>query len=61
MDAPGTRASNRRLAAQQGLAERKDFRLNTEALDDLERINQRTARSLKGLRELMDRPSQFQE
>jgi uncharacterized protein (DUF1778 family) len=49
------------MAAQQVLAERKEFRLGTAALDAWERINERPARSLKGLRELMDRPSPFQE
>jgi len=49
------------MAAQKVLAERKEFRLDTEALDAWERINQRPPRSLKGLRELMDRPSAFQE
>jgi hypothetical protein len=60
MDAPGTRSRHRRMAAQKVLAERKEFRLDTEALDAWDRINQRTARSLKGLCELMDRPSPFQ-
>ncbi|AFY29111.1 DUF1778 domain-containing protein [Cyanobium gracile] len=50
-----------RLAAQQVLADREVFRLDPEALDAWERINQRPARSLKGLRELMGRPSPFQE
>ncbi len=61
MDAPRTRARNRRLAAQKVLADRKDFRLDPEALDAWERINQRPGLSLKGLRELMDRPSPFKE
>jgi uncharacterized protein (DUF1778 family) len=50
-----------RLAAQQVLADREDFRLDPEALDAWERINERPARPLKGLRALMDRPSPFQE
>lgn len=50
-----------RLAAQQVLADRDEFRLDPEALDAWECINQRPARSLKGLRELMDRPSPFQK
>jgi len=50
-----------RLAAQQVPADREGFRLDPEALDAWERINQRPARSLKGLAELMDRPSPFQE
>jgi len=50
-----------RLAAQQVLADRDGFRLDPEALDAWEHANQRPARSLKGLRALMDRPSPFQE
>jgi uncharacterized protein (DUF1778 family) len=51
-----------RLAAQQVLADRETFRLDSEALEAWERINQRPARSLQGLRALMDRrPSPFQE
>jgi uncharacterized protein (DUF1778 family) len=62
MDAPGTRRGrDRRRAAQQVLANREEFRLDLDALDDWERINQQPARSLKGLRALMDRPSLFQE
>ncbi len=61
MDAPVTRGRNRRRAAQQVLANRGKFRLDLDALDAWERINQQPARSLKGLRALMDRPSPFQE
>ena len=61
MDAPGTRGRNRRRAAQQVLANREELRLDQDALDAWERINQQPARSLKGLRALMDRPSPFQE
>ena len=50
-----------RLAAQQVLADREAFRLDSEALEAWERINQRPARALQGLRALMDRPSPFQE
>jgi uncharacterized protein (DUF1778 family) len=50
-----------RLAAQQVLADREGFRLDQEALDAWERTNQRPARSLKGLRSLLDRPSPFQD
>ncbi|MCS5699210.1 DUF1778 domain-containing protein [Cyanobium sp. FGCU-52] len=50
-----------RLAAQQVLADRETLRLAPEALGTWERITQRPARSLKGLRALMDRPSPFQE
>ncbi|MEA5391233.1 hypothetical protein VB738_08150 [Cyanobium gracile UHCC 0139] len=61
MDAPGSRALHRRLAAQQVLADCVEFRLDPEALDAWERMNQQPALSLKGLGELMDRPSPFQE
>ncbi|MFN9870641.1 MAG: DUF1778 domain-containing protein [Cyanobacteriota bacterium] len=60
-DLTGFVITHLRLAAQQVLADREGFRLNPEALDAWERINQRPARSLKGLRALMDRPSPFQE
>jgi len=60
-DLTGFVITHLRLAAQQVLADREDFRLDPEALDAWERTNQRPARSLKGLRELMDRPSPFQE
>jgi uncharacterized protein (DUF1778 family) len=60
-DLTGFVITHLRLAAQQVLADREGFRLDPEALDAWERINQRPARSLKGLRELMDRPSPFQE
>ncbi len=60
MDAPGNRASNRRLVAEQVLTDCEEYHLGPEALDAWERINQRPARSLKGLRALMDRPSPFQ-
>jgi uncharacterized protein (DUF1778 family) len=58
-DLTGFVITHLRLAAQQVLADREGFRLNPEALDAWERINQRPARSLKGLRALMDRPSPF--
>jgi hypothetical protein len=48
-----------RLAARNVLADLDDFHLDPEALDIWERLNQRPARPLKGLRELMDRPSPF--
>lgn len=60
-DLTGFVITHLRLAAQQVLADRDDFRLDPEALDAWERINQRPARPLKGLRALMDRPSPFQE
>ena len=60
-DLTGFVISHLRLAAQQVLADRETFRLGSEALEAWERINQRPARSLQGLRALMDRPSPFQE
>ena len=60
-DLTGFVITHLRLAAQQVLADREGFRLDPEALEAWERVNQRPARSLKGLRELMDRPSPFQE
>ncbi|WP_094556629.1 DUF1778 domain-containing protein [Synechococcus sp. 1G10] len=56
-DLTGFVITDLRLAAQQVLADREGFRLDAEALDAWERINQRPARSLKGLRALMDHPS----
>ena len=60
-DLTGFVITHLRLAAQQVLADRETVRLVPEALDTWERINQRPARSLKGLRALMVRPSPFQE
>lgn len=60
-DLTGFVITHLRLAAQQVLANREEFRLDSEALQAWERINQRPARSLKGLQTLMDRPSPFQE
>ena len=60
-DLTGFVITHLRLAAQQVLADREGFRLEPEALDAWERINQRPPRSLMGLRELMNRPSPFQD
>ncbi|KEF40606.1 MAG: hypothetical protein ER33_16155 [Cyanobium sp. CACIAM 14] len=60
-DLPGSVITHLRLAARKVLADREGFRLEPEALDAWERIIRRPARSLKGLRALMDRPSPFQE
>jgi uncharacterized protein (DUF1778 family) len=60
-DLTGFVITHLRLAAQQVLADREEFRLDPEALDAWERINERPARPLKGLGALMDRPSPFQE
>ncbi len=60
-DLPGFVITHLRLAAQQVLADREEFRLDSEALEAWERINQQPERALKGLRALMDRPSPFEE
>lgn len=60
-DLTGFVITHLRLAAQQVLADREEFRLDSEALEAWERINQRPARALQGLRALMDRPSPFKE
>ena len=46
-------------AARQVLADRTEFVLSPEAADAWEAINERPARDLPGLRELMQRPSPF--
>ncbi len=46
-------------AARRLLADRDRFELDTEALDEWERINARRARDLPGLRRLMERPAPF--
>jgi uncharacterized protein (DUF1778 family) len=48
-------------AARRVLADRERFELDTEALDAWEAINARPARDLPGLRELLRRPSPFDE
>ncbi len=51
--------SNLRVAAQQVLADRTEFVLDTEAQKAWEDLNRRPARDLHGLRELMARSSPF--
>ena len=46
-------------AARQVLADRTEFVLSPEAADTWDAINERPARDLPGLRELMQRPSPF--
>lgn len=46
-------------ASSRVLADRTEFALDPEARQAWERINRRRARSLAGLRQLMDRPSPF--
>lgn len=48
-------------AAQRVLADRDRFIMSAEALAEWEAINDRPARDLPGLRELMQRPSPFAE
>ncbi len=49
------------LAAQRVLADREHFVMSGRAAADWEAINSRPARELPGLRELMARPSPFDE
>ena len=53
--------SHLRLASQRVLADRDAFRLAPQALEAWEEINSRPARSLHGLRQLLNRPSPFRE
>jgi uncharacterized protein (DUF1778 family) len=48
------------IAAQRVLADRDRFELDAEAAAAWEAINERPARDLPGLRNLMDRPSPFE-
>ncbi|MEX2619647.1 MAG: DUF1778 domain-containing protein [Egibacteraceae bacterium] len=49
------------LAAQRVMADREHFALSERAAAEWEAINSRPARQLPGLRELMARPSPFDE
>ncbi len=51
--------SNLTVAAHRVLADRTEFALSSESLRAWEKVNQRPARDLPGLRELMQRPSPF--
>jgi len=53
--------SNLRLAAQRVLADRAEFTLAPDARAAWDALNRRPARTLTGLRELMNRPSPFTE
>jgi uncharacterized protein (DUF1778 family) len=53
--------TNLRVAAQRVLADRTDFTLTPEARRAWEAATRRPARTLTGLRELMNRPSPFTE
>ena len=53
--------SNLRIAAQRVLADRTEFTLTPEARDAWDALNRRPARTLTGLRDLMNRPSPFTE
>lgn len=48
-------------AARQVLADRDHFTLSADAAAEWERINQRSAKELAGLKRLMQRPSPFTE
>ena len=50
---------NLTVASRRVLADRTTFALRADGLEAWERINQRPARDLGGLRELMKRPSPF--
>ncbi len=51
--------SNLTVAARRVLADRTEFSLDSESLRAWEEINERPARDLAGLRDLMGRPSPF--
>ncbi|MFA7248101.1 MAG: DUF1778 domain-containing protein [Dehalococcoidia bacterium] len=51
--------TNLTVASRRVLADRTTFMLGSESLEAWERVNQRPARDLGGLRELMKRPSPF--
>ncbi|MGD9704516.1 MAG: DUF1778 domain-containing protein [Acidimicrobiia bacterium] len=53
--------SNLRVAAQRILADRTEFTLTADAQHAWDAVNRRPARTLAGLRELMNRPSPFAE
>lgn len=53
--------TNALIAAQRVLADRDHFALDETALAAWEEINTRPARELPGLRDLMKRPSPFEE
>jgi uncharacterized protein (DUF1778 family) len=53
--------TNLTVAAQRVLADRTAFTLDAAGQQAWERINRRPARSLAGLRALMERPSPFTE
>jgi uncharacterized protein (DUF1778 family) len=49
------------VAARRVLAERSEFVLDAEAQQIWDKINQRPARNLDGLRQLLARPSPFSD
>lgn len=51
--------TNLTVASRRVLADRTTFTLGPDSLEAWERVNQRPARDLGGLRELMKRPSPF--
>lgn len=48
-----------KIAARRVLADRNEFTLSAEAAEEWEKINDRPAQDLPGLRALMSRPSPF--
>jgi uncharacterized protein (DUF1778 family) len=53
--------SNLTVASRRVLADRTEFSLGSEAREAWEKINRRRARTLTGLRDLMERPSPFSD
>lgn len=59
MDLTGFVLSNLKVASHRVLADRNEFALATADQEAWETVNQRPARSLTGLRSLLDRTSPF--
>ena len=53
--------TNLTVASRRVLADRTEFALGSDAREAWEKINRRHARSLTGLRDLLERPSPFAE
>ncbi|MBS1847249.1 MAG: DUF1778 domain-containing protein [Actinobacteria bacterium] len=53
--------ANLTLAARRVLADRTTFHLDDDALRAWEAVNRRRARALPGLRQLVERPSPFED
>lgn len=61
MDLTGFVVTSLKVASHRVLADRTEFVLDSADREAWETINQRPARSLAGLRSLLDRPSPFAE